>query len=88
MTLNAGVPPEVLEPDGSDRDERSYGRGLLDAVETDPGRGRGDGHGLGHPGPDGVLLLPAVEALPHGRAHLSTGGIRESADGDQVPGRP
>lgn len=45
-------------------------RGLLDAVEADAGRGGGDGHGPGHAGTDGVLVLPAVPPLPHGRSHL------------------
>lgn len=48
----------------------SHSRGLLDAVEADTGWGGGDGHGPGHTGTDGVLVLPAVPPLPHGRSHL------------------
>ena len=48
----------------------SDGCGLLDAVETDTGRGGGDGHSTGHTGADGVLVLPSVPPLPDGRADL------------------
>lgn len=48
----------------------SDGRGLLDAVEADTGRGGGDGHGTSHAGADGVLVLPSVPPLPHRRSHL------------------
>lgn len=53
----------------------SDSRGLLDAVEADTGGGGRDGHGPCHTGTDGVLVLPPVPALPHGRSHL--GGISE-----------
>jgi hypothetical protein len=48
--------------------------GLLDAVEADPGGGRGDGHGAGHTGTDRVLVLPSMPPLPDGRADLWTWG--------------
>lgn len=50
--------------------EGSQGGRLLDAVEADPCGRRGDGHGPGHGHSEGVMVLPAVPPLPHGRAHL------------------
>lgn len=60
----AWKPSSTAWPSSSD------GRGLLDTVEADTGRGGGDGHGAGHAGADRVLVLPAVPPLPDGRADL------------------
>lgn len=50
--------------------EGSHGGRLLDAVEADPCGRRGDGRGPGHGHLEGVVVLPAVPPLSHGRAHL------------------
>lgn len=70
----ASVPCHVGGPHGDTGSPIPYGssdgRGLLDAVEADAGWGGGDGHGPSHAGADGVLVLPPVPPLPHGRADL------------------
>lgn len=48
----------------------SHGCGLFDAVEADPGRRRGDGHGSCHPHSKGVVVLPAVPPFPHCGTYL------------------
>lgn len=54
----------------------SHGCGLFDAVETDPGGGRGDGHGSGHTQAEAVVVLPAVPSFPDGRTHLQFRGSK------------
>lgn len=48
----------------------SHSCGLFDAVEADPGRGRGDGHGSCHSHSKGVVVLPAVPPFPYCRTYL------------------
>lgn len=57
----------------------SHSCGLFDAVEADPGGGRGDGHGSGYAHAKAVVVLPTVPPFPDRGTHLQCrGGDREN----------
>lgn len=57
----------------------SHSCGLFDAVEADPGGGRGDGHGSGHTRAEAVVVLPTVPPFPDRGTHLQ----RRGGDGEK-----